>query len=297
MNLTEKYYNFDGKNPLFLHHSPILLRDILTKIGGVLNERESKQQQIASIRNFLGQQRGYTLYKNSTRKNTKNQRNPYRVYSIDQLWEMDLATLPKLSKENDNYTHILVCIDVFSRFVFARPLRTKQPREIVKMLDDIFREGRVPFMIQFDKGGEFNGHTTLSFLRNRGIKYRNPVSTTKSKCSVVEAFNKTLKTRIQRLLNWKQVTKQPHEKKWVDFLQVIIADYNRTRHSRIGIAPAAVTKKNATLIYKQQQQELEKRTKKQKLRKAHLNEGDYEQPLKREQCNHYGHMKYFVSTE
>lgn len=296
MDLVGNYYKNNERNSLFLHHSPTILRDKLLEIGGILNEQDTKQQQLHTIREFLKQQRSYTLFKNSTRRNANN-RNPYRVYAIDQMWEMDLATLPKLKSDNFGYIHILTCIDAFSRYAFARPLRTKQPREIVKALNDIFQEGRLPNLLQFDKGGEFNSHITLSFLRNRGIKYRNPITTHLAKAGLIEAFNRSLKTRISRYLNWKNFTNQPNEKRWVDFLPAIMENYNNTRHSRTGFAPKAITRENATIVYKQQKQLTEKRFRKQQHQLPHLKTGNYVRTKRKRSTFEKGTMQPLWSDE
>lgn len=139
-DLEQKFYANDEKNPLYLSHS-----------AKILSEKLNHKVNAKTISEFLRQQRSYTLYKNSTRKN--NERNPYRVYSLDQLWEIDLAMLPQLAAANSGYIYILVCIDVFSRYAFARALQTKQPREIVKALADIFKTtNRKLYMIQSDAG-------------------------------------------------------------------------------------------------------------------------------------------------
>lgn len=58
------------------------------------------------------------------------------------------------------------------------------------------------------------------------------------KASIVERVIRTLKSRL-----WKQFSLQGTYK-WLDILDKIISDYNNTRHSVIGIAPAKVNKKN-----------------------------------------------------
>lgn len=75
--LTSRYYKNDVENPLFLQHTSKIL---YKKLNG--------RVKLKNIKKFLEQQRNYTLFKQPSGKNSE--RNPYRVYFIDQCWEMDL---------------------------------------------------------------------------------------------------------------------------------------------------------------------------------------------------------------
>lgn len=96
--LINRFYADDKKNPLYLHHSAnFIYHQILNELK---NEGKSiKGITLDSVKQFL--RRGYTLYKNSTK--STSERNPYRVMGIDQLWELDLVTFPKLIKFNSGY--------------------------------------------------------------------------------------------------------------------------------------------------------------------------------------------------
>lgn len=232
--LEKTYYKNDDK--LFLHHSPKVLFDKL-----------QKKIKLKDIKKFLSTQRNYTLYKQSTAKNV---RNAYKIFTIDQLWEMDLISIPSLSKFNSGIIHSLVCIDVFSRFAFVRTLQSKQPREVVKCLMNIFKtSNRQPHTIQSDAGKEFTGKEMQLFLKNRNIEFRVPRTTLPAKCAVVERFNRTLKQKIGRLLEWKKVMHKSNEKRYIDDLQDIVDDYNKTIHSSIKIAPQKVNKTNSAALY------------------------------------------------
>ena len=55
---------------------------------------------------------------------------PYRVAGIDDTWQMDMLEMIPYAKVNKGYKYILVCIDVFSRFVRAQPCKTKSGDEV-----------------------------------------------------------------------------------------------------------------------------------------------------------------------
>lgn len=235
--LKREYYgNKSGQN-LFLHSSP-----------KVLYERLKKKVKLKTIKDFLEQQKIYTLFKQA--RGNDSQRNPYRVYSIDQCWECDLMFLPSLAKFNSDHAYILTCIDLFSLFAFVRSLRSKRPSEIIKSLADIFRtSGRVCGAISHDEGGEFKNKQVLAYLKSMNIQQRIPKSTLNAKRSVIERFNRNLQNLIKRYLYYREITHQPNPKRYIDFLDQIVNDYNHTKHSSIQTAPANVTKSNATQIY------------------------------------------------
>ena len=48
--------------------------------------------------------------------------------------------------------------DVFSRFVWLRPLQGKSSSEVAKELEAIYKEHGPPGVLQHDQGTEFKGH-------------------------------------------------------------------------------------------------------------------------------------------
>lgn len=283
MNMIKReYYKSNWQNPIYLEHSPEIIKSKL------------KQKKVSrrKIKEFLAGQRNYTLFKQATGK--KNQRNYYNVYSIDQLWEIDLMVLPQLGKTNSGIIYLLVCIDCFSRYAFVRHLQNKQARTVVKALMDIFKTtNRKPYMIQSDAGKEFVGHDMKYFLKQQNIKFRTPKTTLPAKCAFVESLNRTLKQRIFRYINWKKVTNQSNPTRYIDALQFIIDNYNRTRHSSIKMAPINVNKSNATKVYHIQRKEHNKILRK----KPRLTENEFVRVIRRRDIFEKGTMKPLWSDE
>ena len=59
--------------------------------------------------------------------------------------------------DGDTYKYIMSVIDIFSRFVFLRPLQTKESSEVAENLLDIYNEHGPPEILQSDRGTEFKG--------------------------------------------------------------------------------------------------------------------------------------------
>jgi hypothetical protein len=66
----------------------------------------------------------------------------------------NLADMRNLASYNDGHSFILTCIDAFSRFGFAVPIRDKRGTTVAIAFDKILAE-RVPTVLQTDRGVEF----------------------------------------------------------------------------------------------------------------------------------------------
>lgn len=104
------------------------------------------------ILEWLMKQDAYTLHK-PVRRNFK--RNRVLVGGIDEQWQMDLADMPSMQKFNDGYRYLLVCVDVFSKYEWAVPLKTKTGLALVDACKVIFLSERKPEKILTDRGTEF----------------------------------------------------------------------------------------------------------------------------------------------
>ena len=68
-------------------------------------------------------------------------------------------------------------IDIFSRFLFLRPLQTKETSEVAEHLLDIYIEHGPPEILQSDQGPEFKGVVrTVCEMMIKGELRRNPPS-------------------------------------------------------------------------------------------------------------------------
>ena len=104
--LTQLYYN--PKRSGSLGGVERLYRDV---------KKEGKYDiSRAQLKKWLMKQDTYTLHKQARRH---YKRNRVIVGGIDELWQMDLADMQAHAKENDGYRYLLVCIDVFSKYVWV----------------------------------------------------------------------------------------------------------------------------------------------------------------------------------
>jgi hypothetical protein len=99
---------------------------------------------LARIKKWLKSQQTYTLTRSAR---TRIKRNTVTVAGLDAQWDMDLADVANVSDKNDTVRFLLVMIDIFSRFLWVRPLKSKKGEEVTVAIGDVFREGRQPTMV------------------------------------------------------------------------------------------------------------------------------------------------------
>ena len=100
------------------------------------------------IRDWLIKQDAYTLHK-PVRRNFK--RNRVLVDGIDEQWQLDLADMQSMKKFNDGYRYLLVCVDVFSKYAWVVPLKTKTGPDLVQMMPEIGQQFSFFFLIPRSK--------------------------------------------------------------------------------------------------------------------------------------------------
>ena len=74
------------------------------------------------------------------------------VLRIDDTWASDLIQVDSLANYNAGKCYILNCIDLFSRKMWARGIKTKAPSEVQQALKSIFEEnGKSPNKLWTDR--------------------------------------------------------------------------------------------------------------------------------------------------
>ncbi len=160
---------------------------------------------------------------------------------MDEQWQADLADMRSISKHNENYKCILTCIDILSKYAWAVPLKSKTGQALVDAFELIFKDGRKPMKINTNQDTKFENTVFKSFVKHHKIYF----FTTRSdmKASVVERFNRTLKTKM-----WRYFTAR-NTYRYIDVLKDLLFSYNNSNHRSIVIAPSSVTKENENVIW------------------------------------------------
>ena len=193
-----------------------------------------------NIKDFLEKQESYSLHRNARRHFPRN-----KVYvpGPNIQWCCDLMDFKPFVKENRQYRYILTCLDCFTRYAYAQPLKTKTSSESLLAFKKIIESaGVTPNVLETDLGGEFINKSWQSFLKSKNIKYF--ISQGIVKNSICERFNRTFSDKLFRYFDAK------HVRNWVDVLQDLITSYNGQYHRSIGTSPNNVKNENYIKVYK-----------------------------------------------
>lgn len=169
------------------------------------------------------------------RKNFK--RRHVIVKSIKDLMQADLVEMQKFSKINKGFRYILVLINVFSKYLWAFPLKSKTGKEVANVIENVFKvKKNVVKNLQTDMGKEFYNSDFKKLMVKYNINHYSTYSV--KKASVVERVNRTLKNMM-----WEEFSYQGNYK-WLAILPELVKKYNQKIHRTIGMKPAEVNSRN-----------------------------------------------------
>ncbi len=147
------------------------------------------------------------------------------------IWQSDLLDVRNIPK---NGRFILTVVDVYSRFAWARPLKSKQAPVVAEAFASIIEAaGSAPNNLNRDKGSEFAG-AFHALIEKHNIREWVSEPDDPRKNSIVERFNRTLRRLISRFISVEKTNK------FIDRLQELMINYNRSYHTGIKAIPEEV---------------------------------------------------------
>ena len=160
------------------------------------------------------------------------------VNGVDEIWAADLIDMQSFAKCNGGIKYLLTVIDVFSKYGWIVPLKSKTGAEVAEAFKTIFKEGRRPGKLWVDKGKEFYNKN----VKELGVELYSTENEEKS--CVVERWNRTMKERMFKYFTASST------RKYVDVIGEMVDNYNTTRHSSIKMTPVAASeKKNERIVW------------------------------------------------
>jgi hypothetical protein len=202
-------------------------------------KNQKKKVDKDKLRKWLQAQEGYTLHYPNL---SKFPRNRIVVNGIDNLWQADLADFQNISEYNDGYNYLLICIDVFSKYLMVEKLMDKNAKTTLEGFKRICeRSHRFPKQLQTDDGKEFINATLQNYLAKNNINFYT-ISSDKKAC-IAERVIRTLKEKMYRYFT------QENTYTYVDVLDELVESYNNTYHRTIKMAPNEVNDKNEEKIF------------------------------------------------
>ena len=138
------------------------------------------------------------------------------------------------SRLNKGYRYLLTVIDIFSKFAWVMPLKSKTGKEMCDAFEKLIVD-RKPKKLWTDAGKEFVNKYFKEFLTKHEIELYQTFN--EGKAVVIERFNRTLKEKMYRHFT------ETNSNKYLDILPKLVSGYNNTYHTTIKMTPIEGSKK------------------------------------------------------
>lgn len=230
-----------------------LYRDV-SKPSGLSGERKlyrlaksiDDEVTLKDVKTFLAGKDSYTLHK-ITPKRFKRRKMIAPAPKV--IISCDLADMQSLARYNFGFRYILFCIDIFSRYVKALPIKKKSSPFMLKAMKNILESAEFQGVsrIHVDRGSEFYNKTLKVYLESKNITLYS-VSSYEIKAALSERVIQTLKRKIFKYLT------DNNTLKYINVLQQLVDGYNLSEHRGLGkgLSPTDVhVLKNPKLITEQ----------------------------------------------
>ena len=204
--------------------------------------KEYSKEKPAKVKQWLSKQAFWQVHLPAPKR---VYRPHYEVTIPNEMHQFDLLYMPSDTLYGNKYKYILAGINSASRYKVARPLRTKQARNVAEMIADIYKVGPLtyPKIFLCDNGSEFKADVT-KMLEKHDVKIRRV--TTKYKhthTAFIEALNKILAERLFKVQDAQELNDpEKVSLRWVKHLYRLVNELNDTTTDMIGMKPSDAIK-------------------------------------------------------
>jgi hypothetical protein len=143
------------------------------------------------------------------------------------IYEIDILVYNRFEQHKQKY--ILVVIDIYSRFVQAVSMSSREMSKVIPKLVEIIKVMGAPYKIKADN--EFDNKYFNKLMNDLHVKtsFSDPYEVNKN--AIVERFNKTL------ALNLKRIRLSTKNNDWPSYLKKVVDNYNNTYHETTKHSP------------------------------------------------------------
>ena len=181
---------------------------------------------------YIKRQKVYQMTRNTTHQINK----PIITSAPNERWAIDLVDMNRYSGLNNQYRYILTCIDYFTGYVWARPLRDKTSVLVARAMSDICRQAGVyPHIVMKDNGGDMNG-VVNRFMREHHIEWINTLSYSPQSNGKIENFNNQLRKMLREYMI------RTNSQRWFPHLQACCDNKNSQKLSTTKRRPVDIWK-------------------------------------------------------
>ena len=182
---------------------------------------------LSDVKKWMNKQSSYQVH--------QTVREPKNFYPIvanfkNHKWQADLLDVSRDSHKNKGINFLLIVIDVYTRYVYAEPLKKKNRTNVVNAMKEILKKEQ-PQIITTDAGSEFISAEFKNLFEGLKIEHRIAEVADHNKMGIVERFNRTLREMIEKYKTLKGLS-------WIDDLPNLINNYNTSFHTSLNGTPS-----------------------------------------------------------
>ena len=158
----------------------------------------------------------------------------------NEMHQFDLLYMPLDSLYRNKYKYILAGIDAASRYKVARPMRTKQAKDMAAMIADIYKVGPLTYLkiFQCNNGSEFKAEVTKLLEKHQVRMQRATTKYKHTQMALIEALNKMLTEWLFKVQDAQELN--DHDKvwsTWVRHLYGLVDELNDSETDMTGMKP------------------------------------------------------------
>jgi hypothetical protein len=150
---------------------------------------------------------------------------PFEVVAIDAIGPME--------DDIHGFRYVLVCMDVFTRWVELVPAYSTRAQEAVEFLVQVFGRFGTPAAIRSDNGTQFVNELLETFTRLTGVKHQFAVPQRHESNGLVERVNREVNRHLIAL-----IVESGKSDRWSELLPMVQRLLNSSEHSVLGTSPS-----------------------------------------------------------
>lgn len=176
---------------------------------------------------------GYTLHREYKQPRIYN---PYYVHERREEMQADLIDVSQIAEQNDGVRFLLVIIDIFTKFTWAIPIKTKSAKDMKDAFNRWLNDLDVaPSKVMSDNGVEFKNRLVRQIFHDKNIEWISAHGTLKA--CIAERVNKTIQILMHKYMTENETLR------YIDVLPQLMETYNNRGHRTLkGMTPADADK-------------------------------------------------------
>ncbi len=179
---------------------------------------------VADVKNFIEKQKG-SYKQTKPYKGFNSYVAPKALHEI----QIDLAIFTDSAKDNNGYKYAFVAIDIFSKYMWAIPIKDKRPQESIRAFNEVLNKIGTPQQIMSDREGAWESTEFVKLLNKHKIKHIISSSPPPFSERAVQELKNMIHTRLTGL--------DLEGEKWVELLPAVLRKYNNRVHGSTGMSP------------------------------------------------------------